>query len=140
LAQIHAEELSKAEFPFIVLMAIVAVGFVAVLLTRKHDGKNLFENLWEGNLGLVMTYWVYGVLGGIVWAVWIAALSPAPDGNLVKITWLLFVCYYFVTYVGIWNAANKFSGNKVWPILAKFAVIVVALRIVIQFIKWFSAD
>ena len=87
-----------------------------------------------------MTYWVYGVLGGIVWAVGIASINPSPEGNLVILIWLFFTCYYIVTYVGIWNAANKFDGNKTWSILAKFAVIVVALTIVIQLIKWFSAS
>ena len=33
------------------------------------EQKNLSENLWEGNLGLAMTYWVYGVLGGFVWGI-----------------------------------------------------------------------
>ena len=44
------------------------------------DKKNLLENLWEGNLGLAMTYWVYGVLGGFVWGVGIFALKPDPEG------------------------------------------------------------
>jgi len=140
LAQIHADELSKAEFPFIILIAVVAVVLVAVVLVRKNGEKNLLENLWEGNIGLAMTYWVYGVLGGIVWGVGIVAINPAPDGNLVKIIWFIFACYYFVIYVGVWKAANKFVGKKAWAILAKFAVIVVVLPIVIHFFKWLSAN
>ncbi len=102
------------------------------------EQKDLLENLWEGNLGLVTTYWVYGVLGGIVWGVSIAALKPDPEGDLVKLVWLLFACYYFVVYVGTWQAANKFVGNKAWAILAKFAIIVVVLPVAIHLLKWLS--
>jgi hypothetical protein len=104
------------------------------------EQKNLLENLWEGNLGLAMTYWVYGVLGGIVWGVGISALKPDPEGDLVKLVWLLFTCYYFVIYVGIWQAANKYVGSKIWAILAKFAIIIVVLPIAIHFLKWLAAD
>lgn len=87
-----------------------------------------------------MTYWVYGVLGGIVWGVGISALEPDPEGELLKVMWQLFACYYFVVYVGIWKAANKFSGNKAWAILAKFAIIVVVLPVVIHFLKSLVED
>jgi hypothetical protein len=107
---------------------------------RLPKQKNLFENLWEGNLGLAMTYWVYGVLGGIVWGVGIAALEPDPRGALTSPVWFFFALYYFTVYVGIWRAANKFVGNKVWAILAKFAVIVVVLPIAIHFLRWLGAD
>jgi hypothetical protein len=140
MAQIHADELSKAEFPFIILIVVVAIVLVSVMLVRKNGEKNLLENLWEGNIGLAMAYWVYGVLGGIIWSIGIFAINPAPDGNLVKIIWFIFACYYFVVYVGVWKAANKFVGNKVWAILAKFAVIIVVLPAAIHFLKWFSAE
>lgn len=102
--------------------------------------KNLLENLFDGDLGLAMTYWVYGVLGGILWGVGIAALKPDPEGDLIKLVWLLFACYYFVVYVGIWQAADKFVGNKVWAILAKFTIIVVVLPLAIHFLKWLAPD
>lgn len=101
--------------------------------------KNLLENLWEGRLGLATTYWVYGVLGGIVWGVGIAAIKPNPEGSLINAVWLLLAYYYFVVYVGIWRAANKFIGSKAWAILAKFAIIVVVLPVAIHFLKWLAA-
>lgn len=136
----EAAERSRSEFIFISLIVVVAVVIVAVALFHKRDEKNLLKNLWEGNLGLAMTYWVYGVLGGIVWGVGISAINPAPNGSLIKIVWLLFACYYFVIYIGVWKAANKFAGNKAWAILAKFAVIVAVLPVAIHFFKWLAAD
>jgi hypothetical protein len=98
--------------------------------------KNMLENLWEGNFGLAMTYWVYGVLGGFVWGVGILALKPDPEGDLIKLIWLIFTLYYFVIYVGTWKAANKYVGRKVWSILAKFAIIIVVLPVAIHLLKW----
>src|ERR1017187_9557261 len=89
----------------------------------------LIINLWEGNLGLAMTYWVYGVLGGFVWGVGILALKP--EGDLIKLVGLLFIIYYFVIYVGTWKAANKYVGSKVWAILAKFIIIIGVLPVAI---------
>lgn len=107
-----------------------------IKITRQKD---LLENLWEGNLGLAVTYWVYGVLGGFVWGVGIYALEPDPKSDLQIVLFFL-TGYYFVVYVGIWRAANKYHGNKAWAILAKFVVIIVVLPTVIHFFKWFTAD
>ena len=104
------------------------------------EQKNLLENIWCGNVGLAMTYWVYGVLGGIVWGIGIFALKLDPQGDLMQLVWFLFAAYYFVVYVGIWQAANKYIGNKIWSILAKFAVIVVVLPVTIHFLKWAVTD
>lgn len=104
---------------------------------QENSVEKLLEDLWNGNLGLAMTYWVYGVLGGIVWGVAITALAPEPETKLIKLVWFAFAAYYLVVYVGVWQAANKFVGSKVWAILAKFAVVVVVLPTTIHFIKWF---
>ncbi|MEK7438835.1 MAG: hypothetical protein AAB299_04765 [Thermodesulfobacteriota bacterium] len=107
---------------------------------QLREKNFLIVDLLEGNLGLAMTYWVYGVLGGIVWAVGISALNPDRGSDLEKFVWVLFAGYYFFTYVGIWNAANKYVGRKVWSILAKFAIIIIVVPITIHFFKWLVAD
>lgn len=100
---------------------------------KEHvpEQKNLLNNLWNGNLGLAMTYWVYGVLGGVVWAVGILALRPEPGSDFAKIIYFMMVAYYVVVYIGIWKAANKFTGNNLWAILAKLVVVIVVLPFVI---------
>jgi hypothetical protein len=102
------------------------------LKTREDD---FLTKLFSGKLGLATTYWVYGVLGGIVWAVCIAALDLDPEGTPIQLTWMLFGIYYFFVYVGIWRAANRYSGNKIWAILAKFVVIIVVLPTLIRLLK-----
>ncbi|KXS32537.1 MAG: Uncharacterized protein AWT59_1370 [Candidatus Gallionella acididurans] len=110
-------------------------------ISKQKDSLQLFmENLWFGDLGLATTYWVYGVLGGIVWGIAIFALKPDPQGDLILVLWSLFACYYFVVYVGVWRSATKYVGNKIWTVLAKFAVIIVVLPVAINFFKWLAAD
>ena len=95
-------------------------------------------DLFVGNVGLAVTYWVYGVLGGIVWAVGIVALNPDPNGDLVRLVWICLAVYYVFVCIGIWRAADKYSGNKAWAILAKFAIVVVALPTAIYLLKRFA--
>lgn len=102
-----------------------------VKAAQLPEQKNLVENLWEGNLGLSMTYWVYGILGGIVWGVGILALRLSSQNDIANIIFFMMMAYYIVVYVGIWKAANKFTGKKLWSILAKFVVIMSILQFVI---------
>lgn len=102
--------------------------------------KNFLVDIWTGNRGLAFTYWVYGVLGGIVWAVVIFALNIGPDSGFLTFLLSLMTAYYCVVYVGIWQAATKYSGNKIWAVLAKFVVIVTALPIFIKISKWYISS
>lgn len=104
--------------------------------TKENAPKDFLTNLWEGNIGLAKTYWVYGVLGGFVWAVGILAINPEQKSDLQQTIYLLMGAYYFVVYVGIWRAADKFTGSKIWAILAKFVVVIVALPTAIKLVKW----
>jgi hypothetical protein len=112
-----------------------------VRIDSGSSSANLFiEDLFYGNFGLAMTYWVYGVLGGIVWAVGIRSLGMDQESDEFKFTLFAFAAYYVLVYAGIWNAATKFSGSKVWSILAKFMVVIVAVPSVIHIFKWLNGD
>lgn len=100
--------------------------------TGLMSAQNFLNNLWQGNLGLAMTYWVYGVLGGLVWLVGIIALDPQRETNSESFVLFSLIAYYFVVYVGIWRAASKYKGNRLWEILAKFVVIITVLPTVIK--------
>ena len=104
----------------------------------QTDPFKVIQDVWEGNIGLPITYWAYGILGGIVWAVCIKSIDPEPDGDLIKILYLLVGVYYIVVYTGIWRSSEKYTGNRMWAILAKFAVIISALPTVITLFKWMT--
>lgn len=131
--EIRAGQLFKNAYPNISMDMIEDV--TEIMDDPKIGKEDFLTQLFSGKLGLAMTYWVYGVLGGIVWWVCIAALDLDPEGKLIQLTWMLFCIYYFFVYVGIWRAANLYSGNKVWAILAKFIVIIIVLPTLIHLIK-----
>lgn len=102
--------------------------------------------IWSGECGLAMTYWVYGILGGIVWGVAFATLYSSTSHNYYQqeesdktLFFIAMAFYYFIIYVGIWNAANKYTGSKIWAVLAKFVVIIVVLPIAIKVLQSFSS-
>lgn len=96
---------------------------------------DFLTRLLSGRVGLAMTYWVYGVLGGLVWGVGIGSLDLEPGGGSIKFVSYLLYFYYLFIYIGIWNAASIYRGNKIWAILAKFIVVITAVPVVISFFK-----
>src|SRR4030065_963937 len=77
--EVHAGRIFGARYPDVSLDNVISVSTSG----EPFDSLIAFvTKLWRGNFGLPMTYWVYGVLGGIVWAVGIFALSPEPDSGL----------------------------------------------------------
>jgi hypothetical protein len=97
--------------------------------------SNFFDSLWQGHFGLAMTYWVYGVLGGLVWAVLLLSLGIEPGSSIGQVLMFVMIGYYVVVYIGIWNAATNYRGNKLWAVLAKFVVAITVLPMIIGFLK-----
>lgn len=81
---------------------------------------DIIEEVWTGKAGLARTYWLYGVAAGFAWGVPFATVTPGS--YLAIAVGALFVVYFIVVNVGIWRAANRYEGPKVWPVLAKAAV------------------
>lgn len=73
--------------------------------------------IWEGRAGLARTYWGWGVASSIPWAI---ALSLVTQGSPAAIVLVLaLAAYSFVLNVGIWRAANAYTGPVIWSALAK---------------------
>lgn len=90
---------------------------------------NFFSNLWSGREGLAKTYWIWGIVACIPWGL---ALSIVKPGSTLAIVLLLaFVVYCVIVHVGIWRAAIRYEGAKLWAILAKIAVIITPAFLVI---------
>lgn len=122
------------------LRAIVSqdILWVDALIQPEIEGtvlSNLIKDIWQGNLGLAITYWAYGVLGGVLWAALFIALQPKPGGIAEIFCRALFVAYYVLVYVGIWRAADKYKGEKVWAVLAKFMILIIVLPLSILILK-----
>lgn len=98
---------------------------------KQSSHENFITRIWNGNAGLAMTYWVYGVIAGLAWGIALGALQPVPGSGTAKIFLACMAAYFVVVYVGIWRAANKYQGKEAWVSLAKFAVVLGALVTVV---------
>ena len=97
---------------------------------------DLIKALWRGDVALVKTYWLFGVVAGIIFNIVFAyiehqsALYSTVLGGLFVLALVVFVFAYsiFICFA-IWRSANKYRGLQRYAILAKVAVIlsVVAL-------------
>ncbi|WP_295384150.1 hypothetical protein [uncultured Thiodictyon sp.] len=94
--------------------------------------QGFFSNFIEGNYGLAKTFWVYGVVFGVVFnwllnvlALWIVAVTELRD-VLVIFTFTSIAYHVFVS-IGVFAAASKYGGSKIWAILAYVYVFMVAI-------------
>ena len=97
-----------------------------------------FGKLWRGEERLVVTYWVFGtvLLWGLtgIGAQFMNALSHVAEASLGGL--LAVLAYYIATlvYVGfvwvaIWRSASRYSGWRIWSLLAKAVVVIGAVSI-----------
>lgn len=78
------------------------------------------KKVWGGESGLARTYWGWGVLGSIAWAI---AISLVTLGSAAAIGLLIgFLTYYLIVGVGTWRAATAYTGATIWAVLAKLVV------------------
>ncbi len=79
----------------------------------------------------------------MVWGVALVAATPesqyAPPNRLFDVVKYSFVGYYVLVYFAIWNAATKYTGPRVWSILAKFVVVITCVPIAIRLIQQYGS-
>ena len=90
---------------------------------------NAISDLWNGRFGLAKTYWLWGILSGIPWGIALSLVTPGS--NIANLVVLAFFAYYVIVHVGIWRAASEYEGAKVWAIIAKIAVAITPVCLVI---------
>ena len=97
-------------------------------------GGGLFATHWRGEYSLPRSYWVNGVvifhIGiNMVLMIVLGIALAAFKGKtaLVLIVGLgevaLLCAAYVWALVGIWRAARKYQGSRIWSILARLAII-----------------
>ena len=83
---------------------------------------NAFKSMMAGNERLVITYWVWGVIGTFVVSFalgFIFALLGLP----LIVAQLVTLGYWAPVAMGIWKSSDNYKGNSLWAILAKVAVV-----------------
>lgn len=101
--------------------------------TNGIDGtqKGFFAKLKNGDFGLAKTYWLYGVLVGVILNI---VTRPITSTGLLVIVVLIHTAYRILVIMGIWRAANKYKGSKIWAILAKIATVFGTIILVVELI------
>ncbi|MGO4388565.1 hypothetical protein AB4Y85_13610 [Microvirga sp. 2YAF29] len=107
---------------------------------------NFIARHWRGELPLWVSYWVFGFLANIVATIFVVAvsgvLSEGGDYNPTKILIVLVSIWVGIgliavwQLVGIWRSADRHvsrKGSRVWAGLAKIAVVLGILRMVLEF-------
>jgi hypothetical protein len=96
----------------------------------REEMMNLIRNLWRGDIPLVKTYWLFGVIAGIFFNIVFAYIEYQSTvfskgfGPMFVLGLVVFVFTYsvFISFA-IWRSANKYQGIQRYVILAKIAVI-----------------
>lgn len=82
--------------------------------------KGFFGKLLNGDFGLAKTYWLYGVLVAFILSIPIKFITSIES---IIIIILLSGVYQITVLMGVWRAANKYKGLKLWAVLAKIAAV-----------------
>ncbi len=96
--------------------------------------KVFFKKLIDGDFGLAKTYWFYGVLVGFIGQIVMLGVETSESIALVIITILVALTYNVCQMIGTWNAANRYTGSKIWTILAKITVALGVMAIIFTII------
>jgi len=83
--------------------------------------KALLQRLWNGDLPLAQTFWIFYVM--VLIGLRIVALAFGPVIGVLALLWAGFMV------MPIWRAANKYTGNNIFSLLAKVAAVLIALGV-----------
>lgn len=81
---------------------------------------DIFKKVFNGDERLVITFWVWGFLGSIVYnaIVWFAFGFAG-----LMVVGLLRLLYGVFIWVSIWRSSDKYKGPSHWALIAKILVI-----------------
>ena len=97
----------------------------------KSMHSNFPINLIKGEIKLWKAYWLFGIVGNIIFSLLILFVTSSTYINIFFT--VISIIYYIITLIGRWNSASNYNGFKLWPILAKIIVIFSILGTLSQF-------
>ncbi len=109
---------------------------------------DLIKDLWRGDVPLVRTYWLFGVVAFIFFnlanalAEWQIDFFVSDLGYAVFLGFTLFQFAYAVfIYIAIWKSANKYQGLKRYVYCAQLSVLLswgILIKEVLAWINFFT--
>ncbi len=93
------------------------------------SGKGFLRKLIDGDYGLARTYWVYGVLVGLLFNPVYAVIDQVIEGTDVQIAAFglvltVQIIYSVLLLIGLWRAAKRYQGRAIWARLVQLLVVV----------------
>lgn len=101
----------------------------------NQPSAGFFRKLSNGEFSLARTYWLYGVVVGAVFRI-LTTVIPWPV--IVAILSVIWIAYAVFLYMGIWKAAGKYTGKRIWAILAQIMAVLGVLFILFNLIGLFT--
>jgi hypothetical protein len=100
--------------------------------TKIVKEKNFITRLFNGDISLAVTYWIFGVIIGNIILGMLCSLIDAKYFELIpkvgilpiNIFLLIGLVYNIFILIAIYRSAVKYKGNKIWSILARILVII----------------
>lgn len=99
------------------------------------ETRGLLKRLWAGEVGLAMTYWLFGyVLAFVVGLVATMAVLLTVNSALMGVQALM-LAYSVVWAVACWRSASKYQGPRIWAWVGK-ATIILQPVIITTAVSW----
>lgn len=98
---------------------------------------NLLSRLWNGEISLPVTYWIWGVVGNRVTfaAVLVAGDSFASPLFMVGVV-ACYLAYFVVTAVAIWRSSARYRGPRIWADLSRVSLGLGIFRVLAQILVY----
>jgi len=87
---------------------------------------NFLLKLKAGDYGLAKTYWLYGVIVNIAYRL-IDLVVTKFSFELSIVLFFIMAIYTFFQIFGLWNAASRYEGLKIWAVIAKVLAVLGAM-------------
>ena len=100
------------------------------------SAKSFFVKISSGDFGLAKTYWLY-------WALLLppvnATMIIVPTTATLVIVALVNAAYLIPVVIGVWRAANRCEGRKIWAVLAMigFALAMISIVLILIMLDMF---
>ncbi len=84
--------------------------------TEKTSSNGLLK-LLRGELGLTITFWIFGVLIGAL-LFFLTITIGLIEEDLIMFFLSIWVGYQFIITIGVLRSCKYYQGEKIWPVLA----------------------
>tara|TARA_Y100000996_G_C22554509_1_gene655014 strand:+ start:2219 stop:2566 length:348 start_codon:yes stop_codon:yes gene_type:complete len=83
--------------------------------------------LFQGQLPLYKSYWVYYVLGNFLISAPLLLVTKFQIQKFIysfSLYLVINLIYYFTSCLGVWRSSQKYQGNKAWAFLSRLVVVI----------------